>query len=153
LSEKRGIVIAADEENWRLWQLVQLETTLATDLLMALQENTLDKLALEVFRCVSHYAEVYLRCAQYPSYLDLNLENIGSNQERQLVYIGMIDSILPVNERTQAGLLNSIKQLLIEPIKLTKDNLDRAAIVNELEKIDGFGQHYLLEGLIQLFRP
>lgn len=153
LSEKRGIVIAADEENWRLWQLVQLETTLATDLLMALQENTLDKLALEVFRCVSHYAEVYLRCAQYPSYLDLNLENIGSNQERQLVYIGIIDSILPVNERTQAGLLDSIKQLLIEPIKLTKDNLDRAAIVNELEKIDGFGQHYLLEILIQLFRP
>ncbi|BAP57724.1 hypothetical protein THII_3427 [Thioploca ingrica] len=152
LSEKRGIVIAADEENWRLWQLVQLETTLATHLLMALQENTMDKLALEVFRCVSHYAEVYLRCAQYPSYLDLNLENIGSNQERQLVYVGIVDSILPVNERTQAGLLDSIKQLLIEPIKQAKDNLDIAAIVNELEKIDGFGQHYLLEVLIQLFR-
>jgi len=152
LSEKRGIVIATDEENWRLWQLVQLETTLATDLLMALQENTMDKLALEVFRCVSHYAEVYLRCAQYPSCLDLNLENIGSNQERQLVYIGIVDSILPVNERTQAGLLDSIKQLLIEPIKQAKDNLDIAAIVNELEKIDGFGQYYLLEILIQLFR-
>jgi signal recognition particle receptor subunit beta len=152
LSEKRGIVIATDEENWRLWQLVQLETTLATDLFMALQENTMNKLALEVFRCVSHYAEVYLRCAQYPSCLDLNLKNIGSNQERQLVYIGIIDSILPVNERTQAGLLDSIKQLLIEPIQQTKDNLDIAAIVNELEKIDGFGQHYLLEVLIQLFR-
>ena len=152
LSEKRGIVVAADEENWRLWQLVQLETTLATHLLMALQENTMDKLALEVFRCVSHYAEVYLRCAQYPSYLDLNLENIGSNQERQLVYVGIVDSILLANQRTQAGLLDSIKQLLIEPIKPAKDNLDRAAIVNELEKIDGFGQHYLLEVLIQLFR-
>jgi signal recognition particle receptor subunit beta len=151
LSEKRAIVIATDEKSWRLWQLVQLETTLATHLLMALQEKTMDKLALEVFRCVSHYAEVYLRCAQYPSGLDLNLENVGSNQERQLIYLGIIDFISPMNERTQAGLLDSIKQLLTEPIKPAKANLDVTAIVNELEKIDGFGQQYLLETLIQLF--
>ncbi|NJO15299.1 MAG: hypothetical protein HC877_06010 [Thioploca sp.] len=151
LSDNRAIVIATDEKSWRLWQLVQRETTLATHLLMALQEKTMDKLALEVFRCVSHYADVYLRCAQYPSCFELNLENIGSNQQRQLIYLGIIDFTSPRNERTQAGLLDSIKQLLIEPIKHVKAHLDVATIVNELEKIDGFGQQYLLETLIQIF--
>ena len=152
LSEKRAIVIATDNKSWRLWQLVQLETTLANHWFRALQEETMDKLALEVFRCVSHYAEVYLRCAQYPSCLELNLENIGSNQEQQLIYIGIVDSIHQENELTPAGLLESIKHLLIEPIKLVKAHLDIAAIINELEKIDGFEQQYLLEALIQLFQ-
>jgi hypothetical protein len=112
----------------------------------------MDKLALEVFRCVSHYAEIYLRCAQYPSCLELNLENIGSSQEQQLIYLGIVDSIHQKNEFTSAGLLESLNQLLVEPIKLTKTNLNITAIISELEKIDGFGQQYLLEALIQLFQ-
>lgn len=152
LSEQRAIVIATDNKSWRLWQLIQLEITLANHLVRALQEQTMAKLALEVFRCVSHYAEIYLRCAQYPSCLELNLENIGSSQEPQLIYLGIVDSIHQKNEFTSAGLLESLNQLLIEPIKLTKANLNIAAIINELEKIDSFGQQYLLEALIQLFQ-
>ena len=152
LSEKRAIIIATDNKSWRLWQLVQRETTLANHLLRALQEETMNKLALEVFRCVSHYAEVYLRCSQYPSCLELNLENIGSNQKQQLIYIGIVDLIHQENELTQARLLESIKHLLVEPIKLVKSHLNIGSIINELEKIDGFEQQYLLEALVQLFQ-
>ena len=152
LSEKRAIIIATDNKSWRLWQLVQRETTLANHLLRALQEETMNKLALEVFRCVSHYAEVYLRCSQYPSCLELNLENIGSNQKQQLIYIGIVDLIHQENELTQARLLESIKHLLVEPIKLVKSHLNIVSIINELEKIDGFEQQYLLEALVQLFQ-
>jgi signal recognition particle receptor subunit beta len=151
LSEKRCVAITAeDEEHWRLWQIVPMATTLDDYLTKVWKQPTTEQLAIEIFRCTSYYADAYLQCSNYPPLLNLNLTNIGRDDSGQIVYLGYLDnqSVKP----DQAALKETLEQVFTKPIAKAIPHLKVTAIVDELKKIDGIEQQYLLDILIQLFQ-
>jgi len=151
LSEERCVVVATDIKNWRLWQIVCHESTLAENLASALQEKQLDKLALETFRCATRYADALLQSISFPPLLNLSLENLGMDAKKQLVYLSTVDEQAAVLPTQTAELIESIKQTFAAPIAEALPYLDAMAVKKEFEKIDGFEQAYLIEILTQLF--
>jgi hypothetical protein len=153
LSEQRCVVVATDTNtmNWRLWQIVRHESTLAEDLASALQEKQLDKLALETFRCATRYADALLQSISYPPLLNLSLENLGMDAKIQLVYLSTVDEQATVFPCQTTELIESIKQAFAAPIAKALPYLDAIAVKKEFEKIEGFEQEYLIEILTQLF--
>ncbi len=154
LSEQRCVAVAPSFKNtWRLWQIVRLETTLAEDLAKALREKQFEKLALETFRCATRFADALLQSIHYPPLLNLSLENLGLDAEVQLVYLGSVDEqasqTISFSEKTV--LINTIKGAFTVPIAQALPE-DVAAVIKEIEKMDGFDQQYLIEILTQLFR-
>jgi hypothetical protein len=151
LSEQRCVAIAPSFKNtWRLWQIVHQETTLAEYLAKALCEKQLEKLALEIFRCATYFADALLQSTRYPPLLNLSLENLGLDAELQLVYLGSVDeeSSQTISE---SMLIDTIREAFTAPIAQALPKLD-VAVIKEVEKIDGFDQQYLVEILSQLFR-
>jgi hypothetical protein len=151
LSEERCVVVATGIKNWRLWQIVHHESTLAENLASALQEKQLDKLALETFRCATRYADALLQSISYPPLLNLSLENLGMDAKIQLVYLSTVDEQAAVLPSQTAELIESIKKTFAAPIAEALPYLDAMAAKKEFEKIDGFEQEYLIEILTQLF--
>jgi hypothetical protein len=126
---------------WRLWQIAHLEPTLAADLAKALQEEQPDKLALETFRGATRYADALQQSTRYPPLLNLTLENLGIDAERELVYLGCVDEETnAIQPTTEDALVETIKPAFTAPIAEALANLDVAAVVKEFEKIDGFEQ-------------
>ncbi|HEC84612.1 MAG TPA: hypothetical protein ENI48_05145 [Thioploca sp.] len=154
LSEQRCVVVAFPINNtWRLWQIVHVEPTLAEDLAKALQEEQPDKLALETFRGATRHADALQQSTRYPPLLNLTLENLGIDAERQLVYLGCVDEETnAIQPTTEEALVETIKPAFTAPIAQALPNIDVAAVVKEFEKMDGFEQQYLVDMLTQLVK-
>jgi len=153
LSEQRCIAFASDiNDYWRLWQIVRVESTLAEDLVKALQQPQFEQQALETFRCATRYADALQQSTRYPPLLNLTLENLGIDAERQLVYLGCIDKENAIQATTEEAVVEIIKQAFTELIIQTWPDFDNIVIVKEFEKIDGFEQQYLIDMLAQLFQ-
>ncbi len=154
LSEQRCVAIASNGKNdWRLWQIAHLEPTLAESLTKALAEKQPDKLALETFRCTTHFLDVLQQCVRYPPLLNLTLENLGTDT-KQLVYLGIVENDGTSNQIqfiTKDVLENAIKQAFTTPIAKALANIDVSLVVNEFEAIDGVEQQYILKILKEMF--
>ena len=154
LSKQRCVIVAPDSDNnWRLWQIAQLEPTLAKNLKDALAANHPDELAIETFKCSTRYADALQQCIRYPLLLNITLENLGTDTN-QLMYFGSIEdnettnTIQPI---TESAVENAIRHAFTNPIAKALPNCDITEIVNALEAIDGFEQQYILEILKNLF--
>jgi hypothetical protein len=155
LSEQRCVAVAANIKNtWRLWQIVHSESTLTENLAKTLQEDEVDKLALETLKCAAHYADALQQSTHYPPLLNLTLDNLGIDAQQQVVYLSYIDDDITniVQPTTEATFLETIKQVFIKTIAKKRLRFDVAAVINELEKIEKTEQQYLIEMLIQLFQ-
>jgi signal recognition particle receptor subunit beta len=153
LSDQRCLAIAAEKnEQRRLWQIIHSEPTLAQLLTTALQSPSAKKIAIETFRCVTLYAEFYLQHTNYPLQLHVTLENIGKNNQGELIYLGEIDPQTDTQPQpTKTTVDTMIKTIFTPPIAQAAPNLQMTQVLKELEKIDGFEQQAWLEILMQLF--
>jgi hypothetical protein len=153
LAEQRCVAVASDiDGKWRLWQIVHLEPTLAESLAEALHETQVEQFVTKILSCAKSYMETLQQSIQYPSVLNLTLENIGINAQQQLSYLGCVDENVPNTiQPTQETLIETLKQTFMGPIKELSLNFDIAMITNAFEKIHNPEQQLLIEILAQLF--
>jgi len=118
LSEQRCIAILPENQNqWRLWQILRTEATLSDQLRAALQAREINVILLETFRCASRYIEIYQRCSQFSPTLSLNLDNIGVDQDKRLIYLGHIEKASQAQTHSNADILiDTLKRLFVAPI-------------------------------------
>jgi hypothetical protein len=101
---------------------------------------------------VTLYAEFYLQHTNYPLQLHVTLENIGKNNQGELIYLGEIDPQTDTQPQpTKTTVDTMIKTIFTPPIAQAAPNLQMTQVLKELEKIDGFEQQAWLEILMQLF--
>jgi len=157
LSEQRCISLTQDENQWRLWQLVQLDVTLATCLEQAFQETEMPKLILEVYRTATRYIDAYQQYIDFSPKMNLTLDNIGVTNTAQLVYLGCLDK---PNDSYTHVLLSSdeisklVYDTFAQPIQeaVQHYNINQETALEELKAAPAFEDHIaVLDTLIEVF--
>ncbi|MDY6992606.1 MAG: hypothetical protein SVR94_08390 [Pseudomonadota bacterium] len=155
LSKQRGIIVVQEpQQSWRLWQLVKYKYSLAAELTQALQVETGAQLAQTLFRYAVYYTIALQKSCHCASQLVFNLDNFALEAE-QPVYLGLLEPLVVMDEqlslKTTTGLIEALKQALRQQIHPWLSQLNIHEIISQLERIEGFEQQIILEGLIQLF--
>ena len=153
LSEQRCVVLTPDfNDQWRLWQIVHIEPTLADYLTKILQGEQFDKLALKIFGCANYYANALQQSIKYPPLLNMTLDNLGLNTGQQVFYLGCLDENNPnIIQPSREILLEMIKSVFTVPISEALPHLEVTTVVKDLKNINYSKQRYLKEILVQLF--
>jgi hypothetical protein len=130
LSEQRCVALSEERGNWRLWQIVQTENNLENHL-QEVWDNTVPEVVVDaVLLSAQHLLNIYQLSKQYPFLFQLNLANIGIDNDEKSVYYGMLENIP----------LETSEQILSEEQILTRHLLPN--IHNALQ------QHYIPVGSI-----
>jgi len=154
LPRQRALVLATQSpgsQHCRLWQIVPYSATTLMEQFHALwQLPSLDKISLELFKNLIYYVDVQYPMQRYFPTIQVNLQEIMLAPEGGLYYLGPIDftpSSLEIIDLTTA--LITLYQPLIKQ-NLLQNQIDATQIIQELQKIDGFEQQYLIEILTTL---
>jgi hypothetical protein len=153
LSEQRCVVMTPDiDDQWRLWQIVHIEPTLADYLTKILQGKQFDKFALKIFSCANRYANALQQSVKYPPLLNITLDNLGLDIRRQPLYLGYLEeNNQDAKKPSKDTLLEMIKLEFTTPINNALPNLEVTTVLDELKQINHSKQRHLKEILVQLF--
>lgn len=155
LPSQRALILAtqsSSSQHCRLWQIVpQSATTLMAQFHALWQLPSLDKISLELFRNLIYYVDVQQPMQRYFPTTRVNLQEIMLNPEGELYYLGPID-FTPSSSLETVDLMTTITTLYQPLIKqnLLHNQIDATQLIQELQKIDGFEQQYLIEILTTL---
>jgi len=152
LSEQRGVIIAEKGHHWHLWQIVQQFPTLASSLAKTWQTRSPPEIALETLRCAVFYSDFLHQSVRYSLKFNLVLENLARGANDELIYLGEIDQDFESPSLTTQEMAKAIQQTFSKPLSklLQSSQIERTTVINELSKMDGFEQPYVLDALLNL---
>lgn len=152
LSTQRCIAVAQGRRNrWYLWQIVHEEPSLATHLVTTLQKTTnIIALTDGLLKWLNQYVTIYQQCNQYPIQLDLNLDNVGIDNNRSFIYLGPIEEGEFSTTVTTNGMMKQIiKQVFTIPI-LQNLSVQTNLLKRTLKDKQSTQQDIVLETLFEL---